>query len=139
MLNSLSARKLTNVKVTIGKGEIICENVADTTQVHQLWAWAMSLLQTTPRTTLVLVEGIFKSTTGSGMVRIDKAHGVYLTWRTTAEQFGTEGWPDNRVRIFKFYKGVDATLYISIRESDQVPARVEPTRPEAEVLDFNTL
>lgn len=137
MLSSLSSKHLPNVKVTIGYGEIICEDVESTTQVHQLWSWAMSLLQTTPRTTLVLIEGVFRGP--GGMTRIDKAHGIYLSWRGHVETFSTEGWPDGSVRQFRFFKGVPCTLFISIRQPDQEPAHEQAELPAPEVIDLSAL
>lgn len=138
MLTALSAKHISNIGVRIGNGEIICDDVADATQVHQLWSWAMSLLQTHPRTTLVILEGIFKGA-GGGMTRIDKDAGIYLSWRATATEIATEGWPDGKVRLLRFYKGVPCSLYISIRALDTEPNHQQATPPEPEVLDFDNL
>lgn len=138
MLTALSAKHISNIKVKIGNGVIIADDVQDATQVHQMWSWAMSLLQTNPRTTLVIVEGIFKSITG-GMVRIDRDAGIYLSWHAKATEIGTEGWPDGRVRLLRFYKEVPCSLFISIRELDAEPEHIEYVPPQPEVLDFNNL
>lgn len=138
MLTSLSAKHISNIDVRIGNGVIIADDVANATQVHQLFSWSMSLLQTHPRTTLVVLEGIFKAVTG-GMVRIDRDAGIYLSWRATAEEIATDGWPDGKIRLLRFYKGVPCTLYISIRDLDAEPEHKQAEQPEAEVLDLGAL